>query len=152
MKNILALDLGSRLGFAAFFEERVESGVVEFKVERGESIGMRFVRFNRWLAEILSVVQPQLVLYELPHLRGGFATDVLVGMSTRVMEACARHEIEYVSVHTGTLKKYAISGKATKQEMAEKARIRFGNHLKDDNEIDAMWLLAYGRERYEPSL
>jgi len=148
MKAILALDLGSKTGWAT--QEpggRVTSGVQEFALQRGESAGMRFIRFNRWLREMLADVKPSLVVYEMPHMRGGYATDLLVGFMTRIQEACVEQGIkDYRGVHSMTLKKATCgSGKADKAKMIEWAAERYGKEAAklDDNEADALCLLAY---------
>jgi hypothetical protein len=50
--NILALDLGTRTGWAMAENGRTKSGVQLFDVKRGESPGMRYLRFNRWLEDM----------------------------------------------------------------------------------------------------
>lgn len=150
--NVLALDLGTRCGWALSEQGRIESGVQVFDVKRGESPGMRYVRFNRWLDEITHTPQVHLIVYEMPHLRGGAAATVLAGFETRVHEFCARaqcHTIEYQSVHSATLKKWTTgSGRGDKAAMGDAARRRgWLNHVPtlavDDNEGDAICLLHY---------
>ena len=68
---ILALDLGSRTGWALWDGVRTESGVQIFDLKRGESPGMRFVRFNGWLSSwATDGHRPSLVAYEQTHHRG----------------------------------------------------------------------------------
>ena len=112
---------------------------------------MLFLKFNSWLHKTLDLVEPQLVLYEMAHMRGGAASEVLLGMTTRIMEQCERHFIEqYASVHSATLKKFATdNGRASKEEMIVEAERRFGKDVRDDNEADALWLMAYGQERFK---
>ena len=140
--NILALDLGTRTGYASFVNGRVESGVQDFALGRGDSHGMRFIRFNRWLTEMIALTMPALITYERPHLRGGFATDLLVGFATRVQERCAEAGIECEAVHSATLKKAATgSGRAAKDAMIAVAEERFGKRVASDDEADALCLL-----------
>jgi Holliday junction resolvasome RuvABC endonuclease subunit len=151
MKATLALDLGSKTGWATReIGGRVTSGVQEFSLQRGDSAGMRFIRFNRWLREMLADVKPSLVVYEKPHMRGGYATDLLVGFMTRIQEACVEQGIEYEGVHSLTLKKATCgTGKADKAKMIEWAAEHYSRDARnlDDNEADALCLLAYvGRE------
>ena len=57
---ILALDLGTTTGFAiAGADGDITSGTAEFRLDRWQSGGMRFLRFKRWLTE-------------LKHQAGGF--------------------------------------------------------------------------------
>ena len=63
---ILALDLGSTTGFAiAGANGDITSGTAEFRLDRWQSGGMRFLRFKRWLTEIKNQVGGfDLVVYE----------------------------------------------------------------------------------------
>ena len=154
MNAILALDLGTRTGYAIRENGRVESGVQVFDVKRGESPGMRYIRFNRWLDDVCRAgldavfgrdgLAVGLIVYEQTHHRGGAATEVAAGFATRAQEFCARHGLEHAAVHSATLKKFATGrGNAKKPEMIAAARQRFGYPVADDNEDDALWLLAY---------
>jgi len=147
---LLALDLGSTCGWATWDSEKkcVESGIVSFKLWRGESPGMRFLRFRKWLAETLDLIRPDIVYVEMPHHRGGYATSLLIGFHTRVEEECARLNIPYSSVHTATLKKFiAGNGRASKDEVREAVVKKFPDIvIIDDNHADALALLLYGKE------
>ena len=146
--NILALDLGTRCGWALAESGRIESGVQVFDVKRGESPGMRYLRFNRWLADLYmtrTALETTLdcVVYEQTHNRGGAATEVAAGFATRVQEFCASRGIQHAAAHSATLKKFATGrGNADKAGMARAAKLR-GWTATDDNEIDARWLLDY---------
>lgn len=145
--RILALDLGTKTGWAAATPGiGVESGVQVFDLRRGESPGMRFLRFRRWLGQMLEDLSPELVVYELAHHRGGPATELAVGFQTRVQELAAARGVEYTSVHTATLKKHATgSGRAGKPAMIAAAAARWPDQvLEDDNQADALCLLAWG--------
>jgi Holliday junction resolvasome RuvABC endonuclease subunit len=143
--NVLALDLATKTGWAMSVEKRVISGTVEFPVNRGESPGMRFIRLRAWLRMHFGPID--LIVYEQAHHRGGAATMVGVGMATHLMSFAAEHYIELMAVHTGTLKKWATGkGNASKEEMIKAAQDR-GHMPKDDNEADALLMLAYAREK-----
>ena len=140
--NILALDCGTKTGWASFTDGRIESGVQDFSLKRGESKGIRFLRFNKWLDAMVKLTRPQVVVYELAHFRGGHATEILVGMTTRIEEFCESNNIEYSSVHSATLKKFATgSGKANKQDMMKAAALQFGRIIDSDDEADALLIL-----------
>lgn len=104
------------------------------------------------------------IVYEQPHHRGGHATEVLVGMTTRIQEFAAEIGAEHAAVHTGTLKKWATgNGRAGKADMIEAAKRWLWNESfvphrdlaaylaepMDDNEADALLLLAWARENLE---
>ena len=146
--NILALDLAASTGWATSAHGRIESGVQRFDLKRGESPGMRFVHFNGWLSRWApDGYRPDLIVYEQNFRRGGAATEIAAGFSTRVKEFCARNGVEHTTVNVTTLKKFATGkGNADKDAMAEAAHRRGWITLgqpKDDNEIDAIALLYY---------
>ena len=148
--NILALDLATKTGWAiARNGQLVESGVQVFDIRRGESPGLRFLRFRSWLEDLLTEAAPDLVAYEQAHHRGGAATELCVGFATRVQELAAGDGIEYASVHTSTLKKHATGhGNAQKDAMVAAARKRWGIEPEDDNHADALLILAWALDTY----
>lgn len=154
---ILALDLATSTGWAALINGRVESGVVRFDLKRGESAGMRFVRFGAWLVEILAHAKPKLILFEQAHHRGAAATEICVGLMTRVMEAAAARDIHYQAVRSMDLKKFMTGkGTAKKEEMIAAVKDHYA-YMRDrtdlgDDEADALALLRYGRTHFEAGL
>lgn len=157
--RILALDLGTKTGWV-LSTGPVEHGIQIFDVKRGESPGMRYLRFNRWLEDLVLTTilnhgkkkepvigsRVDLIVYEQTHHRGGAATEVAAGFATRVQEFCARYGIHHAAVHSATLKKFATGkGNAKKPAMIEAARKKLGYQGKSDDEADALWLLEYAR-------
>lgn len=143
--KILALDLGTQTGYA--LKER--SGVEDFTPSHRDSKGMRYIKFEAWLIDVLEKEIPGLVAYEMPHYRGGAATAVLVTMEGIVQKECDKRNIDYTAVHSGTLKKFATGrGTANKEDMIKGAQMNFGkNHLSSD-EADALWLLEWAKYNY----
>jgi Holliday junction resolvasome RuvABC endonuclease subunit len=148
--KILALDLGTHCGWAVSTPcSVVESGVQMFDLRRGESPGMRFIRFNKWLSEMLINVFPDMVVYETMFACRGPALEVLLGMYTRIQEQCAMKSIPYAGMNAMTLKKRAAgSGKASKDMMMKAASEFIGHLILDDNEADAIMLLKIAMEDY----
>lgn len=154
--NILAVDPGSCLGWALKLGRSLESGVEDFSLRRGESPGARFLRFRRWLQDTSALAEAatgegiRLIAYEQPHHRGGHATEVAHGFSTRLQEFAAGIDgCDCVSVHSATLKKAATgSGRAGKSEMIQAARARWGVEPADDNHADALCILAWAIANY----
>ena len=155
---ILALDLATKTGWA--LRDRtgaIASGVQEFKLKRGESKGMRFLRFRKWLREMLQLGElgqsfsetlPGIICYEQAHHRGGAATELAVGLVTDVLAEAARVQMEHMPVHTGALKKWATGkGNTGKAGMILRAVELYPNiEIIDDNHADALLLLGYGLE------
>jgi len=154
---ILALDLSSKTGWALMDRNGIlTSGVQVFDLKRGESKGMRFLRFRKWFKELstlgelgktFSENEPGIVAFEEPHFRGGAATELLVGFSTNVLAEAALIGAEHVGVHSGTLKKFATGkGNAGKEDVIKKVRSVYPSiEIEDDNHADALMLLSYIR-------
>lgn len=146
--RILALDTGTKTGWCI----GSTSGVQVFDLKRGESVGMRFLRFRAWLTEIVCLAGGVAVIcYEQAHHRGGHATQVAVGFITEILTFSALHKIETMPVHSGTLKKFATgSGVAKKPDMITAARAH-GYAPTDDNEADACLLYEYAVAELYPT-
>lgn len=110
---------------------------------------MRFLMFRQWFRLMIERCRPDIVIYEQEHHRGGFATELLIGMTTRIMEICDEMGIDYRPIHSSTLKKFATgSGGAGKKVMLALARKKWGDII-DDNEADAHWILEWAKEEFE---
>ena len=144
---ILGLDLATKTGWCFTDSGKViASGVQDFSKRRGESNGILFLRFRKWLFTMLDLHAPALIVYERAHFRGA-ATEILVGLQTHAQAIAAEHGIESTPVHTGEVKKFATgSGRASKEDMIEAARTKLGRPPVDDNEADAV-LIALWAER-----
>lgn len=168
--TILALDIATSTGWALRDSlGHVTSGVQSFELGRGESPGMRFLRFRRWLLEVTRDPLPtglalggggievradgrvDVIAYERAHHRGGAATAVCAGFAAVMQEVAADLGIELLPVHTRTLKKHATGmGNASKHDMIAAAMNRWGisdiNGPIDDDEADALCVLSWALE------
>lgn len=147
--RILALDISTKCGWAAWNGSRLTaSGQQKFEIGRGESKGMRLIRFRKWLREMIAEVRPEVIAYERPSFfRGGAATEVIVGFTSVMQEeaAGAPREIDISPISTSTLKKHATGGgRAGKPEMiaAAQKRWKIREEITDD-EADALCVLAW---------
>lgn len=162
MTPVLALDLATSTGWALRDSSgQVTSGVQTFDLRRGESAGMRFLRFRAWLREIMALAGGKgVIAFEQAHHRGGHATSLAVGLVTVVLEEAAAQGWETTSVHTATLKKHATGkGNASKGEMIGAAvrrwhrvrpfRLQFTTTSEccDEDEADALCVLAWALEQ-----
>ncbi len=151
--RILGLDLGTKTGWACNYGYEVKqsalSGVQDFSLKRGESPGMRYLRFRSWLAEIWGLERPTLIVYEQAHHRGGAATQVLNGLVSHLQAFCAEKNIDHTPVHSATLKKFATgSGRASKADMVKAMQKRWNWDGTSDDEADALAVLAWAIEEY----
>jgi len=150
--TILALDLGTRTGWALqHLDGTITSGTEQFKPQRFEGGGMRFLRFKRWLTEIKSHADGIGALY-FEEVRRHVSTDAAHaygGFLATLTAWCEHHNIPYQGVPVGTIKKHATGkGNASKEEMIA-ATIKRGLKVADDNEADALALLYWVIETQE---
>lgn len=142
--KILALDMATKTGWAT----KGSSGVENFKKRPGESRGMLFIRFDAWLCEIISLLSPDMIVYERPHARGRAANEVLNGMLAYLTAACEKNNIQYADCPSTTLKLHATGkGNASKADMVSAAK-KFSIDIIDDNHADALWLLDWAYNQF----
>ncbi len=155
----LALDIATNTGWCLGETDPVKnevkwvsSGTVNFTPKRGEGKGMRFLRFRRWLYDMIDEFKPDLLAYEQSHHRGGPATEVGVGLTTIVIEVGDEKDIPYCTVRTSTLKKFATGkGNAGKPEMIAAANAlggKFPSECSGDDEADAIHIFRWALENF----
>ena len=146
---ILALDLGTVTGWALRHNYVITSGTQSFKPQRYEGGGMRYLRFARWLDEILVSVGSIDALYfeEVRRHVGTDAAHVYGGLLAHLTAWCEAQGIPYQGVPVGTIKKHATGkGNADKAAMLTAMRAK-GYAPTDDNEADALALLHWTIEQ-----
>ena len=150
--TILALDLGTHTGWALHqLDSTITSGTEHFKPQRFEGGGMRFLRFKRWLAELLTTSGHINAVYfeEVRRHAGVDAAHAYGGFLATLTTWCEHHQIPYQGIPVGTIKKHATGkGNAGKDEMIASVQSR-GHAPCDDNEADALALLHWAIETQE---
>lgn len=125
--RILAIDPGSKLGWATNQTGRLEWGTEDFRIKNGESSGNRWRRFGEWLIDATRTKQANevdpptglkrwaydpidLVIYERAHFmpKARAAAEIAAGFTTRLEEHCERHGIALHPVAVQTLKAFAV--------------------------------------------
>lgn len=145
MKTILALDLGTKTGWALYKDGQITSGSQSFKTDRVEGAGMRFLRFQRWLAALKKEhkIIHEIYFEEVRRHEGTRAAHCFGGFQATLTMWCEEWLIPYQSVPVGTIKLFATGkGNASKAMMVEAARRLDFNVLSND-EADAIHLLRY---------
>ncbi|WP_045758558.1 crossover junction endodeoxyribonuclease RuvC [Xanthomonas albilineans] len=144
--TILTLDLGTHTGWALqHLDGTINSGTEHFTPQRFEGGGMRFLRFKRWLNEVLSTCNHIHTVYfeEVRRHAGVDAAHAYGGFMGHLTAWCEHHQIPYQGVPVGTIKKHATGkGNASKDDMIASARRR-GHTPIDDNQADALALLHW---------
>ena len=142
--TVLALDLGSRLGWAVGYGPGdVQHGVSTFRPGRHEGGGMQWVRFRTWLNEMHTEHGPidEVYFEEVRAHKGTAAAHIFGGFLATLTAWCEAKDVPYSGVPVGTIKKHATGkGNANKQAMISAVRAK-GFFPTDDNDADALALL-----------
>ena len=141
--KIMGLDMASKTGYSVFDNgEYAESGMMDFTKKRGESNGILFLKFKKWLTEKIAEEKPDIVAYERAHMRGA-STEILMGLQTHAQSISEEYGAMSYPIHSGTMKRKATGyGKASKEAMMEKAGEISGKNIDQDDEADAV-IAAY---------
>ena len=136
MKNLLALDIATNTGW----KTKTASGVWNFALKRGESYGMRVVKFKAKVREIIELDRINIVVYERPagqHKASIMVASEMIGV---LNDLCIELGIDISTYSASEIKKFATGkGNANKDLMIQSA-IDLGFNPKDDNEADAIHL------------
>jgi crossover junction endodeoxyribonuclease RuvC len=144
--NILALDLGLTTGWALLSATQgITSGTANFRHDRWQGGGVRFLRFKQWLIETKHCSGGlELLMYEQVRRHSGVDASHAYGGFLAILTAwCEHHGIAYQGVPVGTIKhNIAGKGNANKQVVIAAVRER-GFSPSDDNEADAIAILLW---------
>lgn len=152
--NILALDAASRTGWALRENGRLDHGVEDFTPRRGESAGMRWLKFRRWLDYIAGErFTPDLIVYESwVQSHTGGSGEITAGFTTRIVEFCTERRIDYHGEPPAALKKWTTGkGNAGKPLMVAAVCRRWNVRIEDHNEADAYALLQFALSELVPA-
>lgn len=141
--TILAIDLGTQTGWAMTSPVGIVSGSENFKPHRFEGGGMRYLRFKRWLTEIKQTCDTIDIVYfeEVRRHAGVDAAHAYGGFMAHLTAWCEHHNIPYIGVPVGTIKKRTTGkGNASKLDIID-AMVKAGHSPCDDNEADALAIL-----------
>jgi Holliday junction resolvasome RuvABC endonuclease subunit len=134
--KLLALDIATKTGWRT----ATSSGVWDLKANRGESSGMRVVRFKSKVKELIALEGITQISYERPaglHKSSIMVASEMIGV---LMDLCIELGVEYASYSASEIKKFATgAGNANKEKMI-RAAIELGFNVIDDNHADAIHL------------
>lgn len=144
--TVLCLDLGTKSGWALRSSDKVvSSGTAEFKHDRYQGGGMRFLKFKQWLNQMLAAVDQIDAIYfeEVRRHLGVDAAHAYGGFLAHLTAWCEQHGIAYEGVPVGTIKRHVTGkGNANKAKVIQAVR-QLGYYPTDDNEADALALLHW---------
>lgn len=142
-KKTLALDLGTKTGWAIKSQDQITSGTIEFKPSRFEGGGMRYLRFQKWLEEINQLTSgiDQVYFEEVRRHLGVDASHAYGGFLAYLTGWCEEKKIPYLGIPVKAIKKHIAGNGNAKKEVVKEAVKNLGFNPKDDNEADALALL-----------
>lgn len=141
MKTLLAIDLGTQTGWALNRGSVLSSGSQPFKPKRFEGGGMRYLRFSKWLDEMLILCDGCIDVVAFEEVRRHAGTDaahVYGGLMATLTAWCESKDIPYYGIPVGTIKKFATGNGAAGKDMMIAAAREAGFDPVDDNEADAI--------------
>jgi len=140
--NVLALDLGTTVGFALLDEAgALQVGHRTLSGEEGE----RYEAFRRWLSRAFQWLgRDGCVAFE--DVRFNRGRSYIPGLRAVLMAECVARDVAYVGVGVSELKKWATSnGNAPKSAMVEAAG-RFTDRPLTEDEADAVLVAKWAEE------
>jgi hypothetical protein len=148
-RTLLAIDLGTTTGWALRSTGgMITSGTVSFRPSRYDGGGMRYLRFQNWLAEMDRLSGPIATIFyeEVRRHAGTDAAHVYGGLMATLTSWAEMRGVPYQGVPVGMIKKHATGkGNANKAAMIAAARAK-GFSPVDDNEADAIAILLWAVE------
>lgn len=151
MSGILALDFATITGWAyRGTSGQLSSGTWDFRILKDESSGMRLLRFEAKLHEILRTPSPHIIAFEAVSVAQGKKANFDAAKLQSKMQAVIERLVELTdgveccSRNLQTIKSHALrsGGKRDKAAMLAAAQRQWPDqNVTDDNQADALWLL-----------
>jgi Holliday junction resolvasome RuvABC endonuclease subunit len=140
--NLLAFDLGKRIGVAALRNDNIKTKFLDIENE---------FKFMEYVGACIDYYQPAAVLYENAAFQQGMAAQFWHSQRGILAAICQKHGVLYHGVGASTIKKHITGcGRCPKPKRkgdpeygifpALRAR---GYNITDHNEADALALLLY---------
>lgn len=148
-RNILALDLGTKTGWAIHTRDGKRlCGTESFSPRASWSPGQRGLRFRSWLASTIAKHDINGIWYEIVHRHIGTQAAHLYGAYEMLMLMAAdQHNLTVDSVGVGTIKKHAAgSGRADKAQVIAAMKLK-GWIVDSDNAADAAAIMGWALDR-----
>lgn len=154
--KVLAIDAATKTGWA---HSSGASGVWNLKTYPDESTGMKLIRFESKLREIIRGVGVDVIVFEAVSVASGKAANLsgtklgaaLTGIIQRVCEEPNSPECK--SYNLQTIKAHALRGKEgprDKDAMLDAAKNRWTDiDIEDHNQADALWMLDLALEELQ---
>lgn len=147
--RILALDPATVTGWAFCGGDKIGSGVADFSPKRGDSEGVRLLKFRSWLTLMVKSCNAELIAFEqVVRVASAAVADVLYGFRTEIITVADALGVERLAVNPQEVKtEIGATGKANRKSKNSKplsllyASKMTGREIKDHNEADALVVL-----------
>ena len=138
---LLALDLGTSMGFAIFKEGKFISGTKKLGTYK-ERFGARFHEFRKWLLNIIEKHKIESVYFERVYGHKGVeASHCYGGFMYTLASVCFQQNIPCVSFSVQAIKKFMTEkSNASKEEMISAVKCK-GFNPETDDEADAIAIM-----------
>lgn len=153
MKSVLAFDQAlGKMGYAFGTTESgpVAAGLVDTRPRRFDSLGMRYIRFEKAVRDLIAKYQPTLIVFEEHRMHQGIiAAQVLGSCAAIIMKCAAEANVPHTTVLPNILKKHATGHhRASKELMVAVARKKYPTMtVLDDNVADALHMMRWGLDQ-----
>lgn len=146
INNVLALDLGTKTGWAfgsALDPSVVISGWQDFSPGKFSGGGMRYLKFENWLGEIVAKSHATEVVYEgVRRHVGTDAAHVYGGLMATLTKFCEKAALPYAALPVQTIKKWATGkGNAPKAAMVAAVHSWGYTDVTSEDQADAIAIL-----------
>lgn len=149
--NILALDLGTKTGYALRRRDgTLRYGTEVFAPRASWTPGQKWQRYRAWLSKIIAEEAVNLIVFEdvKAHGKGAVLAAHAYGGFRAMLEMVADgHRVRLLPVGVSTIKKHWTGkGNANKDAMLSQAKAR-GFRPETDNDADALAILHWAVEQ-----
>lgn len=122
----LALDIGKRTGWATFSGGKF-SGEQNFYLKRGESVGMLYLRFRRWLFQMKELIGDlEAISCTMSNHQGGAQKIICLGLEATVQLFTVENKIFLYGNQTAYYRKFLIDKKNDGNDQIIKAAKAWG--------------------------
>lgn len=125
----------------------IACGLIDVAPKRFDSLGARFLRFEKRVRELIMEHDPELVVFEEHRYHASIqAAQTLGAVTALIMKVCDEIGVPYMAVPVPTLKKHATGiMRASKELMVAVAVKKFPTmEVIDDNVADALHMMKWG--------
>ena len=144
--KILALDPATITGWCT----ENSSGTWNLKTKSYESKGMRLIKFESSLNEIVKSIGITLVVYEKPGGRNYNGIKSHSNMEGVLQVYCLKNGLDYKGYSASEIKKFATGkGNCGKPEMIKACINTYGTVPEDDNQADAIHLYHLAKMEFK---